>query len=363
MTLSSPYTECTTNACAASGGPGEVATLTFKPASGDTNVSYQYKLSSQAAWSSELKGATATTKVTPTRGGLHRVYVRAKDTLGWGEQSVTDFLVDSGAGPVGRYHFDETTGAALDSATVDGRDDAALYGAARDDRGRRGLITHDTEGNALGTPVTDQGLTLNGTSDYAATSTAVVDTRASYTVSAWAMLKPGVTHNQTVLGQNGSFYSGFYLTYREAEGAWTLSTSPKDATDGNITEQKVTATQPAAKGVWTHLAAVYDADKKQIRLYVNGRLQGSDTVSAAWAAEDGLQIGRVLWRDAYTDYFAGSIDEVTVWQQALTDELVADDARLMNSPNHAAVELVADWSPERGSGTTVPDAFRVTAGP
>ncbi|MFF4473204.1 LamG domain-containing protein [Streptomyces sp. NPDC001599] len=356
VTLSSPYTECTTNACAAAGSPGEVATLSFKPASGDTNVSYQYKVSSQAAWSAELKGATATAKVTPTRGGLQRVYVRAKDTLGWGEQSVTDFLVDSGAGPVGRYHFDEATGAAVDSATVDGRDDAALYGAARDDRGRRGLITHDAEGNALGTPVTDQGLALNGTTDYAATSTSVVDTRASYTVSAWAMLKPGVARNQTVLGQDGGFYSGFYLTYREAEGAWTLSTSPKDATDGNIAEQKVTATQPAAKGVWTHLAAVYDADKKQIRLYVNGRLQGSDTVSAAWAAEGGLQIGRVLWRDAYTDYFAGSIDEVTVWQQALTDELVADDARLMNSPNHAAVELVADWSPERGSGTTVPDA-------
>src|SRR5690606_7611458 len=108
-------------------------------------------------------------------------------------------------------------------------------------------------------------------------------------------------------------------------------------------------------GVWTHLAAVYDASAKQLRLYVNGRLQGSDTVSAAWAAEGPLQIGRVLWRDAYTDYFAGSIDEVTVWQQALTGDLIADEARLMNSPDRAAVELVADWSADRGSGSTVPD--------
>nr|WP_247697231.1 LamG domain-containing protein [Streptomyces sp. b94] len=356
VSIASPYTECTSSACVAGGGPGTIASLTFKPATGDTNSAYQYKLSSSAAWSSELKGATATAKVTPTRGGLYRVYVRAKDTLGWGEQSVTDFLVDSGEAPVARYHFDEASGSAVDSAVIDGRDDAALAGqAARDNRGRRGVITHDAKDVPLEAPITDRGLALNGTTGYAATSSSVVDTRASYTVSAWAMLKPGAAYNQTVLGQDGDFYSGFYLTYREADKTWTLSTSPKDSTDGNITEQKVTAKQPAARGVWTHLAAVYDAGEKQISLYVNGRLQGSAAVSAAWAAEGPLQIGRVLWRDTYTDYFAGSIDEVTVWQQALTGDLVADDARSMNSPDHAAVELVADWSADRGSGTTVPD--------
>ncbi|MET9820628.1 MULTISPECIES: LamG domain-containing protein [unclassified Streptomyces] len=356
VTLASPYTECTSSACVAGGGPGVTASFTFKPAAGDANAAYQYKLSSDATWSAELQGATATAKVTPTRGGLYRVYVRAKDSLGWGEQSVTDFLVDSGDAPVGRYHFDEASGAAVDSATVDGRDDATLNGAAaRDDRGRRGLITHDAQDNPLETPVTDKGLALNGTTGYAATSTPVVDTRASYTVSAWAMLKPGEARNQTVLGQDGGYYSGFYLTYREEDKTWTLSTPTRDAADGNISEQKVTATQPAARGVWTHLAAVYDAEAKEIRLYVNGRLEGSATVSAAWAAEGGLQIGRVLWRDVYTDYFVGSIDEVTVWQQALTDDLIADEARLMNSPDRAAVELVVDWSADRGSGTAVPD--------
>ncbi|MFV0138260.1 LamG domain-containing protein [Streptomyces sp. HMX87] len=356
VTVGSPYTECTSTACAPGGAPGTPGTFTFKPATGDVNVAYQYKLSSSAAWSAELPGATATAKITPTRGGLYRVYVRAKDSLGWGAQSVTDFLVDSGDGPVGRWHFNEASGAAADSATGDGRDDAALTGgAARDDRGRRGLITHDAQDTSLATPVTDKGLALNGSTGYAATSTATVDTRASYTVSAWALLEPGVADNQTVLGQNGDFYSGFYLTYREAEQTWTLSTSPTDAADGNLSDQMVVARQPAARGVWTHLAAVYDAAAKQIRLYVNGRLQGSDTVAPSWAAQGPLQIGRVLWRGNYTDYFAGSIDEVTVWQRALTSDLIADEAQLMNSPSYAAVELVADWSAGRGSGTTISD--------
>ncbi|WP_414930677.1 LamG domain-containing protein [Streptomyces sp. SHP 1-2] len=356
VTVGSPYTECTTNACAPHGGPGVPSTFTFKPATGDVNSAYQYKLSSGAAWSAELTGATATARITPTRGGLHRVYVRAKDSLGWGAQSVTDFMVDSGDGPVGLYHFDEASGAALDSATVDGSDDATLTGGAtRDGRGRRGVITHKPDDTELAVPVTDKGLALNGTTAYAATGGPVLDTRASYTVSAWALLKPGVAANQTVLGQNGSFYSGFYLTYREADQTWSLSTSPSDDAGGNISAQKVTATQPAARGVWTHLAAVYDAPAKQIRLYVNGRKQGATTVAASWAAEGPLQIGRVLWRGGYTDHFAGSIDEVTAWQQALTDDLIADEAQPLNSPGRAAVELVADWSADRGSGTTVAD--------
>ncbi|MFG3134049.1 hypothetical protein ACGFZU_40950 [Streptomyces tendae] len=42
---------------------------------------------------------------------------------------------------------------------------------------------------------------------------------------------------------------------------------------------------------------------------------------------------------------------------ALQPGEIADLAQPMNSPNRAAVELVADWSAEHGSGTTVPDSM------
>ncbi|MGW8065917.1 LamG domain-containing protein [Streptomyces ziwulingensis] len=359
VTIGAPYSECTTNACAAGGGPGTPGTFTFKPASGDTNTVYQYKLSSASAWSAELKGATASAKITPARAGLHRVYVRAKDTLGWGSQSVVDFLVAAGDKPIGKWHFTETSGTAVDSATTDGRDDASLAGSAvRDNRGRRGVITHNADDVPLETPVTDKGMALNGSTGYATTSTPVVETRASYTLSAWVRVDTGVNHTMTVLGQipdNPSpfakKYTPFGLSYAGG-GANTWSLSALDA-DGNL--HKATAPQATPRGVWTHVVGVHDATNKEIRLYLNGKLQATTDSGTPWQTTGALQIGRAMWADAPTDYFAGSIDETTVWQRALTPAEISDEARPMNSPNRAAVELIADWSADRASGSTVQD--------
>ncbi|MFF9496557.1 LamG domain-containing protein [Streptomyces flaveolus] len=358
ITLASPYTACTTT-CPAGGGPGVAATLTFKPATGDANiVAYQYKLANAATWSGELKGATASATITPSRAGLVRVFVRAKDDVGrWGAQSGLDFLVAAGTGPVGQWHFDEASGAARDTATANGSDDVTLSGAAvRDDRGRRGVITHDSGGVPLQTPVTDKGLALDGSTGYASTSAPVLETRASYTLSTWVRLSQAPTRNQTVLSQNGVHRSLFYLGYEETANAWALRAVNQDAPkDGSWTYQTAAATTPPAVGVWTHLTGVYDAQAREIRLYVNGTLQGSAPYTTPWAASGPLQMGRTQWSDTYTDYFAGSMDETTVWQRALTQDEIADAAAPMNAPGHAAVELVADWSADRGSNTAIAD--------
>ncbi|MFF0717061.1 LamG-like jellyroll fold domain-containing protein [Streptomyces bauhiniae] len=361
VSVKSPYTECTTTACRPGGGPGVTANFAFTPNSSDTNVvSYEYKLSTAASWTAT---AAAAGKAIPPRSGTYTLQVRGRDNVGSGRTGAIaqlDFVVAAGAGPVGRWHFDESSGAALDSGTAAGstRHEATLTGGAvRDNRGRRGLLTRDASGAPLAQSVTDQGLALSGTTGYAATTTGVVDTRASYTVSAWARLNGASTGNKTVVGQNGAFYSGFYLSYQGSLNTWTLRTSPTDTTDGNLTDQTVIAKQPATPGAWTHLTAVYDSSAKKIRLYVNGVLQGSDDVTPSWATTGPLQIGRALWRGAYTDYFDGSVDEVTVWQQALTDEEVADEAKALISAKHTAVERVADWSADQGSGSNIPDTL------
>ncbi|MGW4273291.1 LamG domain-containing protein [Streptomyces seoulensis] len=359
ISVKAPYTECTTNGCAAGGGPGVTAAFAFQRNAADTNVkSYQYKLTTANTWSSTT-GTTAS--VVPQRSGTYTLQVRGRDDVGTGrlgDIAQIDFVVAAGDGPVGRWHFDESSGGALDSGTATGstRHTAALTGGAvRDDRGRRGVLTHDAHGATLAEPVTDKGLNLNGTTAYAATTAGVADTRASYTVSAWVRLDTAGSANQTILGQDGTFYSGFYLSYQGSYKTWTLRTSPTDASDGNISEQIVVAKQPAIAGAWTHLAAVYDAPKKQIRLYVNGVLQGSDTVASSWAANGPLQIGRVMWRGSYYDYLSGSVDEVTAWQQALTDTEIGDEAQLLTSDKYAAAELVANWSADQAGGSTVAD--------
>lgn len=360
ITIGAPYTECLPNSCVASGRPDQAVTFTLAPDTADSNVvSYEYKLSTASTWST-VSGSTAKVSLVPKRSGTFTFQVRARDNVGSGRIGATnqvDFLVSNDDQRTGRWNFGEASGAAVDTVTVDGgAQNAALAGGAvRDDRGRRGTLTRDASGAVLETPVTDKGLSLDGSAGYAATGAPVVDTRASYTVSAWARLNGLPAGNKTVLAQEGAYYSGFYLSYQSAAGTWTVRTSPTDDANGNISQQTVVAKQPAVAGAWTHLTMVYDSTAKEIRLYVNGKLQGSHAVAPSWAATGPLQIGRALWRDTYTDYFPGSVDEVATWQSALTDEQIADEVLLKTSEDFNGAELVADWSAERGSGTAVAD--------
>ncbi|MFI9004983.1 LamG domain-containing protein [Streptomyces sp. NPDC053541] len=371
VTFGAPYTQCLTDPCTAAGAPGVAGTFTFSPATGDAVKSYQYYLAyitadpkdvadtTSSSWTT-LTGSPVTAKVTPEKAGTYALEVRAIDTLNRpGPPRKVEFQVASGDAPVGHWQFTEDSGAALDTAAPGGASNATLTGGAtRTDRGRRGLITHDKNGDPLPSPETDKGLGLNGTG-YAATAGPVVQTGSSYTVSAWARLEAG-DRNSIVVSQDprmtaDGWYSAFYLTYRADSKTWELRTSPKDATDGDISYQIVKAKRPAAIGAWTHLAAVYDNTTKQIKLYVNGENQGSYTVAPSWTSTGAFQIGRAWWRGAYGDYWKGQIDEVKAWQRALVDSEIADEARTKLDGGFHAAELVADWSGAGASGTTVTD--------
>lgn len=78
-------------------------------------------------------------------------------------------------------------------------------------------------------------------------------------------------------------------------------------------------------GKWSHLASTYDG--ASVRLYLNGTLIGSKAATGFVAGGSGpLRIGgNGIWGE----YFHGSIDEVRVYNRALTvDEIRAD----MNTP-------------------------------
>lgn len=355
VTLAAPYTECLANDCRKAGGPGVTAKFTFAPAETDTDiVSYRYHLSSQDTWSS-VTGETTTVTYTPQQSGLYRLEVQAVDQVGRaGESTTITFMVAAGQADVGRWHFDEASGAALDTGTQAGavRHDATLSGGAtRDDRGRRGVRTHDSEGVPLQSPVTDRGLVLDGGSQYAATNGPVLDSGESYTLSAWVRPDTLDDTDRTVLAQNG----GFRLSYDAAQGTWALRSSRPDDADHRTV---VAAEQPATPKVWTHLAAVHDATADETRLYVNGGLQATGTAPGAGASDGPLQFGRALSAGSatgYTDYFDGSIDEVALWQRPLTDTEIADEARLVSGEGRNAVESVADWSADGATGGILTD--------
>lgn len=368
ITVGTPYSACTSTSCVPNGGPGKGAVFTFAPASGDSNASYVYKEDSETKWSSPIKGSTVKPTIIPQEPGTFRLWVRATDSLGRpGAIGQVEFLVAEGEGPVGRWHFDEDSGQAIDSSTTTtaNQDNATLAtGAERDGRGRRGEIWYADDGTVLAQPKTDKGLSLNGTAGYASTTSTVLETRSSYTVAAWVRVSPSATKTVTVLSQSpttaspwSTKYSPFYLSY-SAGGAKTWSMRVLSTTQvGGAYTQEVKAKHPTPQGAWTHVAGVFDSEKDTIGLYVNGQLQGKTAVGTAWKADGGLQIGRTIYADAYTDYLNGSVDEVAVWQTALTDKLIADEAKSLSSKSgFEDMEMVASWNPAGASGSTLADS-------
>jgi chitodextrinase len=110
-----------------------------------------------------------------------------------------------------------------------------------------------------------------------------------------------------------------------------------------------------ADHAWTHLAATYDGDA--VRLYVDGVLRSEHSVPGAIEASDGpLRIGG---NSVWPEFFAGEIDDVRVYDRALSAleiqaDLAAPVTTALAAP--AADGLVAAYAFDDGSGTEAKDA-------
>ncbi|MGW5350550.1 LamG domain-containing protein [Streptomyces sp. NPDC004031] len=352
VTFGGPYTPCTTNDCQAAGGPGQAGAFTFAAASGDKVSGFQYKLAS-GGWSSTISGAgPVTVHITPQLTGTQQLQVRAKDDVGtgrWGAQTIVAFKVAEGADAIGRWHFDD---AAPGSVTVVAADSATEAGARHPATLRNagaGWSSLARRGDA------DRSLWLNDTTataqqtGYADTAGPVVNTQDSFTVSAWVRLSDTDNYH-TVLSQTSSDKSSFTLRYSPGVHRWVfLWTWPSG---GKVTWLGANGLSDVVADEWTYVAASYDATAGTVALYVNGVPQGAPVALPAGAkasASDGpLEFGR--YNDpnkaAWTEYWKGRIDEVEVWQRALTPEEIALDARLLDENGKPAVENVGYWSPD-----------------
>jgi hypothetical protein len=174
-------------------------------------------------------------------------------------------------------------------------------------------------------------LALDGTGAVV-TNGPVIHTDQSFTVSAWAYLTDA-TRNRAVLAQDGaSSESSFYLKFDHTDGAdrWMFLANRDDVPD-SVANAAVSSNASAQTNTWTHLTAVYDAQANQLRLYVNGALVQTTTLT--WRPFDAnavFTVGRLKWHSATTDPWAGSIDRVRAYPSALTDAQV--QSLLVNEP-------------------------------
>ncbi|MER7990269.1 LamG-like jellyroll fold domain-containing protein [Streptomyces noursei] len=165
-------------------------------------------------------------------------------------------------------------------------------------------------------------LHLNGSSAYAATAGAVVDTTKSFSVSAWVKLDDK-DRNHTFLSQAGDRASGFQLYYSKDLDKWVFNRHGSD-TDTTAIARSSSA-EAAQVGVWTELTGVYDDTARTIQLFVNGKAQTAVAFTTPWQARSALQIGRLLHKGAWQEHFAGTIDNIRLWDRTVGAEDIANE--------------------------------------
>ncbi|WP_327257268.1 LamG domain-containing protein [Streptomyces sp. NBC_01244] len=362
-----PYSECDSSSCTAKGMPGEPGKFTFRPAVGEDSkvVGYEYRVTGDTKWlpASAAAGSSVSVKVAPRYPGLNVLYVRGLDDVAGGRKGLTAqfrFAVAEDPAPVAHWNFYDMSGDdAKDTATNDVSPDPAdlRNGATRPSDGRRGWlpkIEHE-----------DTALKLDGVDDYAATSGSVINTQKPFTIAGW--VRPDrVDTDFSMAGIAGEYMSAVTISHK-AGGTWSVTLPTTDDSSASTTKYVVNATAKTVPKVWTHVAVEYDnnadndpdKETKRLRLYVNGNFQGGLDLPSSFtpvAAKGPLTIGRNKHRGAWVNDFPGLIDEVTVWQSALSPDSLKADVQMHDmTTGRNLVELSARWNPDTASGSVLTD--------
>ncbi|MCP2331279.1 LamG-like jellyroll fold domain-containing protein [Actinoalloteichus caeruleus] len=315
-----------------SGGIGRTGEFTFDANGVDDVVRYLYSTEHDNPTTpveADGIGGPATILVTPTSEGPLTLWVRSQDQAG-NLSPITryTYLVSGGSPPVSRWKFNEFDGATTPDSSGNGHT-ASVVGGVRWDGGHDYTAPH-----------------FDGSTGHLTTDTAGIRTDDSFAVSAWVHLADKGRF-RTAVSQDATQASGYYLQYSRDDDRWAFALPRADGSSSGTA--RALSREPAeTDGYWTHLSGVYDAAEQRITLYVNGVEQNTASVSSPWNAEGPVRIGAAQWNGQVSDFWSGAIDEVQVFDRALTGDEVA---RIFNESH-----LKGRWGLDEGTGDTAQDS-------
>src|SRR2546423_274824 len=264
-----------------------------------------------------------------TAGTSYSYQVRAADAAGnlsaySAVASATTSNTPSGL--VAAYAFNEGSGTTV--ADASGNNNNGTITAAT-------WTTAGKFGNALA---------FNGTSARVTVPNAAsLQLSTGMTLEAWVFPTGSLTSWRSVVDKT---VDGYYLMASTDQsnrpgvgGTWT---------GGN---QNIAAPTVLAINTWTHLAATFDG--ATVRLFVNGVQAASQAQTTPLATTTGtLQMGA----DSYGEFFAGRIDEVRIYNRALSAAEIQTDMNTSIAPS--APDTTAPSAPTTLTATT-PSASQI----
>lgn len=167
----------------------------------------------------------------------------------------------------------------------------------------------------------DYAIDFDGADDAVTTDAPLLSGLSNFTVAGWVKIPTIQAGNRVGLfGQNDVVEFGL-ITPTLIE-FWTLGGGALQVpvTDGILPE-------------WTHLALMSSNGTR--RIFVNGAVAGTTTITSGGASDFNFNIGGGGIQDGTGNFFLGQIDDVAVWDKALTDDQVASLAAGTLSPSAA----------------------------
>ena len=277
--------------------------VTANASDNDSVAGVQFKLDGANLGAEDVAAPYAVTwDTTLTTNGSHSLTAVARDPAGNATTSTAVGVTVSNSGPptglVAAYGFDAGSGTTLTDLSGNGNN-GTINGPAWTTAGKFG-----------------SALTFDGVNDIVNVADSnSLDLTTGMTVEAW--LRPttlGSNWRTAVLKeQSGNYMYGLY--------AHTGSNVPSgNAIIGGV-DRDLRGTGALALNTWTHLATTYDG--AALRLYVNG-VQAS---SVAATGNIGTSTGalRIGGNNIWPEWFTGQIDEVRIYNRALTAAQVQAD--------------------------------------
>lgn len=323
FTVDTSAPSLTVTPTSAPSGPGRPGT--FRLSSPDTDVvTFRYGWTEAATNTIAATTATDGTKyadvtVTAPNYGVNVLYGQAVDATNNKGYGSAEFVVARPSPAVGSWAL-ETSGT-LDQASALLDRQPALAG---DTPLTATNVRWDSDLRVIGS----QTVGFNGSSSQLTTAGPILDTTKSFSVAAW--VRPGAFPagiDQGIVTQDSIGTQGFGLGVRNVGSPLTprWSFAMKDTSvqsSATRAAYSATALTSADIGKWTHVAGVYDATAKRIRLYVNGVLTAEvDRTATGWAATGSFAVGRYGSSGAVNNWFTGNVADVQIFDRVL----VADD--------------------------------------
>jgi hypothetical protein len=200
-------------------------------------------------------------------------------------------------------------------------------------------------------------LTFNGTSSEVnfTSNDFSLGSSNKMTVTAWVKWSNKTTAGQyaTIAALNKNSSSGdvgqFWLQHNSTNSNFEFAIQ-----NASSTRNSASGTTNPSVGTWYHVAGVYDGSF--VYLYVNGVLEGKTALTGNINNYQGnfrMVFGK--WANSADSYrrFCGSIDEVSLWNTALTQTQIRNSMCKKLVGTEAG--LVGYWRMDETSGTTVSD--------